>query len=433
MARKKIAYIGGGSTRASGTMASLIRQGESFAGSEIVLIDLNAERLALVQRLATRMAHCRDVDLTISATTDRRAGLADCDAVLTSFRPGGFEARYLDESIPLKHGMIGQETQGAGGFFMALRSIAIMQEFVAELEQVAPRATIVNYTNPVNIVSQAVTTNSAIPCISLCEGPLSSPAELATAIGLDPALLDVRSIGLNHASWSVRHRYDGQDLMPILEDAWDRLHDAATMTPKVRRMLQIAVAVGAIPGEYGQYYYCTKEILAELQAKPTTRAQDILAAVPDYWAHYQEQAEHDCPDLDPDRSRGGINELELAIDVMAAIFNDRQAILPVNVPNRGAIPDLADHLVVETLGVVDASGVSPLALGPLPHPVAGLVQSLAEYQSLAAQAAWGGTRRDAIRALLANPLCMDLAQVEPMYDELANAHRAHLPERLLAN
>ncbi len=413
-------------------MASLINQGENFAGSEIVLIDLDAERLALVQTISTRMARCRGLDLTISTTTDRRAGLTDCDAVMTSYRPGGFEARYLDESIPLKYGMIGQETQGAGGFFMALRSIAIMQGIVADLERVGPRAFIVNYTNPVNIVAQAVTTNTGLPCIALCEGPLYSPAELAKGIGLDPALLDVRSIGLNHASWSVRHTYDGQDLMPILQDAWSRIEDVSTLTPRVRRMLQIAVAVGSVPSEYAQYYYFTQELLAELKAKPTTRSQDILASVPDYWAHYREQAERDCPELDSNRSRGGINELELAIDVMHAIFNDKRELLPVNVPNRGAIPDLPDDLVVETLGIVDGSGVSPLAMGPLPHPVAGLVQSLAEYQALAAQAAWSGSRRDAIKALLANPLCMDLANVEPMYDELAAAHRALLPERLLA-
>src|SRR5262245_31975724 len=123
MARIKLAYIGGGSTRAPGTMASLIAQGENFQGSEVVLIDLDAERLGIVQTIAEKMARHEGIDLTVSVTTDRRAGLQDCDAVLTSFRPGGFEARYLDESIPLKHGVIGQETQGPGGFFMALRSI----------------------------------------------------------------------------------------------------------------------------------------------------------------------------------------------------------------------------------------------------------------------------------------------------------------------
>ena len=144
-------------------MASFIEQGENFAGSEIVLIDLDAERLELIRGLAERMAAAKGVDLTVSATTDRRAGLDACDAVLTSYRPGGFEARVLDERIPLAHGVIGQETQGPGGFFMALRSIHVMQGILDDMAVACPGARIFNYTNPVNIVAQAVTDHSRHP------------------------------------------------------------------------------------------------------------------------------------------------------------------------------------------------------------------------------------------------------------------------------
>ena len=138
MARIKLAYIGGGSTRAAGTMASFVHQGENFNGSEVVLIDLDEERLGIVQTIAQKMARARGLDLTITTTTDRRAGLHDCDAVLTSFRAGGFEARYLDESIPLKYGVIGQETQGPGGFFMALRSIHVTKASLRIWRRSAP-------------------------------------------------------------------------------------------------------------------------------------------------------------------------------------------------------------------------------------------------------------------------------------------------------
>ena len=144
MARIKLAYIGGGSTRGAGTMASFVHQGENFNGSEVVLIDLNEERLKIVQTLAQKMARVRGLDITFSSTTNRREGLQDCDAVLTSYRPGGFEARYLDESIPLKHGVIGQETQGTGGFFMALRTIHVMRGIIEDMEAVCPRARLFN-------------------------------------------------------------------------------------------------------------------------------------------------------------------------------------------------------------------------------------------------------------------------------------------------
>ena len=433
MARIKLAYIGGGSTRGPGTMASFVAQGAQFDGSEVVLIDLDQERLDLVKQLTDNLIRCHGLDLTITTTTDRRAGLADCDAVLSSYRPGGFEARYLDESIPLRHGVIGQETQGPGGFFMALRSIAVMRGIIEDMEAVCPRARLFNYTNPVNIVAQAVADNSSIPVVSLCEGPILYPGYVATAADLDPGKLDAVSIGLNHGSWSIRHLYDGENVMPLLREAWERKRDDATVSPRHKRLLAMTVANDSIPSEYFQYYLFKDEVLAELRAKPTTRAQDIMAAVPDYWTHYREQATMDCPDLDPNRSRGGIHELELAIDVMDAIYNDRQETWPVNVVNNGSISDLPDDMVVETVGYVDASGIHPLVLGALPPSTRGLVKMLAEDQQLAAYAAWHGTRHDGIKALASNPLCFSLPLAERLYDEMAAAHKQYLPERLLTN
>ena len=293
MARLKIAYVGGGSTRGAGTMASFIEQGENFSGSEIVLIDLDAERLELIRDLAQRMAAAKGVDLTVTATTDRRAGLDGVDAVLTSYRPGGFEARVLDERIPLSHGVIGQETQGPGGFFMALRSIHVMKGILEDLEAVAPAARIFNYTNPVNLVAQAVCDHSDVPFVSLCEGPIVFPEEIAEAAGLDPAKLDVASVGLNHGSWSVRAQYDGADLLPLVQAAYERRADDPELRPQTRRMLRLASVMGALPSEYFQYYYFEDEVLGELTSKPTTRAEDILSWVPGYWEHYVEQARSD--------------------------------------------------------------------------------------------------------------------------------------------
>ena len=436
MARIKLAYIGGGSTRAAGTMASFIQQGENFDGSEVVLIDLDEERLGIVQTIARKMARARGIDLTITTTTNRRSGLRDCDAVLTSFRPGGFEARYLDESIPLKYGIIGQETQGPGGFFMALRSIFVTKEIIVDMEDACPNARLFNYTNPVNIVSEAVTHHTAIPTVSLCEGPITSNEDYAMLIGLDPAKLDAVSVGLNHGSWSVRHLYDGQDFIPMLQSAYARVRathgrDQSALTRAEMRQLELACDMGTLPNYYFVYYYYKEEILAELQAKATTRAQDIMANVPDYWEHYREQAERDVPELDAARSRGGIHELELAIDVMDAIYNDRNEVWYVNVPNQGAIADLPEDRVVELTGYVDRNGVTPLVQPRLPRHVLGLVETLAEYQALTAEAAWSGTRREAIRALASHPFVQSPRKAEALYDEMAAAHRRYLPERLL--
>jgi len=432
VARIKLVYIGGGSTRAPGTMASFIHhRGADFDGSAVVLVDLVPERLDLVRRLAERMARARGLDISITATTDRRAALDSCDAVLTSFRPGGFEARALDERISNAHGLIGQETQGPGGFFMALRAVHVMKEIAQDIAAVAPGARVFNYTNPVNIVAEAWTHHTDLPLVSLCEGPTYFVRELAQAAGLDAERISARMVGLNHACWSVEHRYDGDDLMPHVHAAWERRRNDESVPIRDRRLLRLATAMDAIPASYFLYYYFRDEILAEQLAAPTTRAEDILSWVSGYWQHYEEQAESDDPVLDPARSRGGIHELELAIDAMHAVFNDTGEELPVNVPNRGALPGFPDDLVVEVTGRVSARWIEPLPQPPLPRHVRGLVEMLAEYQALAAEAAWSGTRRDAIRALAANPLVLSVDKAEAVYDDLARAHAAYLPERLL--
>lgn len=434
MASIRLAYIGGGSTRAPGTMAAFIHNhGARFEGSEVVLVDLVPERLAVVEAISTRMARARGLDIRFRSTTDLRAGLVDVDAVLSSFRPGGFEARVLDERIPLKHGVIGQETQGPGGFFMALRSIQVIKEILEALEEVAPKARVFNYTNPVNVVAQAATMHSAIPFTSYCEGTYDFPQELAEAAGLEPSKMTARMVGLNHLTWAVESDYDGGDAMAAVERAWEGMRSESDVDPHARRYVELAVTMGAIPSQYLRYHYFHDEMLAELHAKPTTRAEDILSWVPDYWRHYEEQAQSDDPELDPARSRGGIFELELALDAIDATYNDLGLELPVNIPNEaGTLAGFPSDLVVEVFARFDAAGIHPLPMPPLPRHVRGLIEMLGEHQWLTAKAAWSGGRTDAIRALASHPWVLELRRAEALYDEMAAAHRAYLPERLLS-
>ncbi len=432
MAAIKLAYIGGGSSRAAGTMASLIDHGDEFAGSEVCLIDLDEDHLELVRTIAQQMADHAGVDLRITATTDRRAGLDDVDAVLSSFRPGNFAARALDERIPIKHGLVGQETQGAGGFMMALRSVAVMQGILADLDAVAPKAVVFNYTNPVNLVSQAVTRNSDRPFYSFCEGPLIFPATPAVEVGLDPDLVRATMVGINHNCWSVQATYEERDFIEVLAEAYEEVRGTPTTNLRARRTVEIALALGSIPADYFPFYYFSTDIVREQQRSSRTRAEQLMAELPDYWRHYHEQAASPAPKLDPTKSRGGIHELELAIDAMSAYYNDTGARLPVNLPNvDGVLSGFDDDVVVEVFATVDRDGFHPETTPPLPHAVRGITQQLAEYQYLAGIAAWDGDRAAAIRALVANPLVRDLPIAEALYDEMAAAHRAYLPDRLL--
>jgi 6-phospho-beta-glucosidase len=431
MARIKLAYLGGGSTRAAGTMASLLHQGADFDGSEVVLIDVSAERLDLIRRLAEKMAKARGLDISFTTTTDRRAGVTDCDAVLSSFRPGGFEARVQDERIPLRHGVIGQETQGPGGFFMALRSINVMRGLAEDLSAVAPKAKVFNYTNPVNIVAQAWTMHCDIPLVSLCEGPITFAKDIARGAGLQYDLAEATMVGLNHGCWSVAGTYDGRDIVEVFRERLAVVADDPSVSRQTKRMLELTDMMGHVPADYFQYYYYEDEVLAEYRAKPTTRAEDILSWSPGYWEHYREQVETDDPQLDPGRSRGGIHELELALDVMEAVFNGKDEVHPVNVPNvGGALPGFPDDLVVEVQGRTTGGWIEVPPQPEVPRHVRALVQHLGEYQYLAGKAAWSGTRQDAVRALCANPLVRTAEHATTLYNELAAAHAAYLPDRL---
>lgn len=432
MAAIKMAYVGGGSTRAAGTVASLLERAAGFAGSHVVLVDLDQARLAVIRQLAEHMAKAKGADVTFAVTTDRRAGLTDCDAVLTAFRPGGFEARVVDERVPLKHDVIGQETQGPGGFFMALRSIKVMKEICLDMEAVCPQARLFNYTNPVNIVSQAVATNTNVPIASFCEGPIIFPHHVALAAGLDPEALDVTMVGVNHNCWSVRHQYKDRDFIDAVKEVYEEREADPKLDVLSRRLLELTVAMESVPSYYFQYYYFRDQVLAELKAKPTTRAEDIVAMMPRYWAHYREQAESDEPQLDPARSRGGIHELELALDAMDSLFNNRGEVLPVNVLNTGQPAAGFDgEVVVELPCRVNRDGFEPLPQPALPPAVRGLVEMLAEYQRAAAQAGWEGDRRAAVRALAANPLVFSLPKAEAIYTEMAHALAPYLEPSLV--
>ncbi len=295
-----------------------------------------------------------------------------------------------------------------------------------DMEAVCPDALLFNYTNPVNIVAQAVADHSPIRVVSLCEGPIVFPRELAELVGLDPDRVRAVMLGLNHACWSAEAEYDGQPMLPVLAQKLEEgIQDDWT-----RRWVELAVTMNSLPASYMKYYYFEQDMLAELRTRPTTRAQDILADVPSYWQHYAEQLDAPNPTLEPALSRGGIFELEVAVDVMDAVFNDRHEVWPTNVVNGGAIADFPDSQVVEVPCLVNRQGVRPIAGYRVPPPVRGLLSALGEYQQLAANAAWDGTRQQAVQALTSNPLVRTLPLAQTLYGALARAHAQHLPERL---
>ncbi len=428
--RRKIAIIGGGSAYLPVFLSAFIEVAEAFTGSEIWLMDIDEPHLNVIHQLGRKLASAAGASIDICKTTTRREALEDADFVLTTFRPGGFEARTLDEKIPLKYGVIGQETVGPGGFFMALRSVNVIRGIVQEMEELAPGALLFNYTNPTNIVAEAITHHSPIHVIGLCDQSQGDRRRLANVLGVELSQVDYAVSGLNHATWSTHFRVDGKDGFPLLMKSMSAALHAPDIDPAVKRMLTLARRFGRIPNRYWQYYYFHEELVDEAQKAQYCRAEQIMQELPDYYQHYAEQSRKPAPILE--KMRGGSKAFgDFAVDVICSVALDRDDVHILNVPNQGAMSEFDSDRIVEVSCRVNRDGAFPLLQVEMAHEGLGLMKMLSEYQYLAAKAAWSGTRHEAIQALMSNPLIFNIQRAESLYNEMVQAHAEHLPRRLL--
>ncbi len=412
----KIAIIGGGSAYAPGLINAFIHRAADFSGAEIALMDIAAPELSVVYQLGEKMIRAAGVDLNLSQHTDQREAVAGADYVLTTFRQSGFEARHQDERIPLQFGVIGQETIGPGGFFFAMRTLPVIKRLLADIKALAPRAVLVNYTNPTQIVAEAVTHFSDVPCISICDQTNDDQSKIRHALDLHPASVELESIGLNHATWSTRFTIDGEDGVEIMNRHADRVLAHPDISNRVKRQFRLTREYGRVPNSYLQYYYYREETLAEAQAEPKTRAQVILDSLPGYYQHFREQIAADVPHLT--HVRGGSIFGDMAVEVMRSLIVRDGSIRTLNIPNRTAIPNFAADRVVEVPARVEHAGASPLVQNRLPSEVMGLLHMLAEYQWLAADAIWNGGRSNLEHALASNPLVVSLPLAKALLDAI---------------
>ncbi|MGJ3237565.1 MAG: glycoside hydrolase [Anaerolineae bacterium] len=422
----KIAIIGGGSAYAPGLVNAFIQHAEAFAGAELALMDIAEQELDIVYRLCTHLVNHAGVNLKITKHIEQQSAIQDADYVLTTFRQGGFEARAQDELIPLKYNLIGQETIGAGGFFFAMRTLPVIKRILADIEAYAPDAMLVNYTNPTQIVAEAVTHFSDIPCISICDQTNDDQHKLLHAMDIQPEHVMLQSIGLNHATWSTQFLIDGQDGVEVMLQHYDVVMARPDVSNRVKRQFKLTREYGRLPNSYLQYYYYRDETVAEAKASHKSRAQIIMDDLAGYYHHFQEQIESEHPRLT--HVRGGSIFGDMAVEVMRGLVTHDASVHTLNIPNRSAIQGFADDRVVEVPARLEIKGATPLAQDALPSDVAGLLYMLAEYQWLAADAIWNGDRDALKRALASNPLVLSLPLAEDLLNEIIPLQQRYLPE-----
>jgi len=415
----KVAVVGGGSTYTPELVEGFEARRDRMPIDELVLLDIDAERLSIVGGLAQRMLDRLDWTGRLTLTDDRDAAIDGADFVLIQLRVGGQAARLVDETLPPTFGVIGQETTGAGGFAKALRTVPLVLE-LAELtaRRGAKDAWIVDFTNPVGIVSQALI-DAGHRALGLCNVAINIQRSLAERFGVRPDRVELEHVGLNHLSWERAVRVDGVDRLPDLI-----ANDAESLAEHVGLPAELIRSLGAIPSYYLHYYYQTRAVVDE-QRSGGTRAQEVIDIEHELLEMYKDQGLAEKPALLA--SRGGAYYSEAAAQLIASLHDGAGDVQVVDVRNDGAIPDLPDDAVVEIPARIDRDGAHVLPLTPLAPEIRGLVQAVKAYEHLAIEAALRGDRRVALRALLANPLVADYDVASPLLDALLDANRAYLP------
>jgi 6-phospho-beta-glucosidase len=415
----KITVVGAGSTYTPELVSGLSRERDRIDVRELVLHDIDLERRDIVGGLAARMLDRQGFDGELTITGDLDAALDGADYVLVQIRVGGQEARLSDETVPLACGCIGQETTGAGGFAKALRTVPVMLQIAERVrERAADGAWIVDFTNPVGIVTRALL-DAGHRAVGLCNVAIGFQRSISRLLGVAPARLVVDQVGLNHLTWVRALWLDGSDVLPdVLAEHGDVLAEQVDLP---RRLLD---ELGAIPSYYLHYFYAHDAVLAQ-QIGGIPRAATVAEIERELLELYRDPTLTEKPALL--ERRGGAFYSEAATGLVASLASDGGEIHVVDIRNGGALGGLADDDVVELPARVDARGAEPLPQRPLAPELLGLVQHVAAYERLAVEAALTGDPAVARKALLAHPLIGQHAVAGELVDLLSAAEAERRP------
>lgn len=414
----RLAIVGGGSTYTPELIDGFIRLQKELPIEELVLIDTDPMRLDLVGGMAGRMLARGGHPAHLTTTSDLVSGVSGADAVLIQLRVGGQDAREQDESWPHDVDCIGQETTGPGGLAKALRTVPVVLR-IAEVvrEHAKPDAWIVDFTNPVGIVTRALL-QAGHRAVGLCNVAIGFQRRLAADAGVDADRVQLAHVGLNHLTWERGVFIDGVDTLPrALETRLGELADDVEL-PSV-----LLAQLGVIPSYYLRYYYAHDEVLHE-QRHSATRAQEVRAIEQELLGLYSDAALDTKPEIL--EKRGGAFYSEAAIELLMAIRGGADVPRVVNLRNDGVLPFLPDDHVIEVPARhVDGRFVAePVAA--LPDDISGLISAVAGYERLALDAALHGGRDRVLRAMRAHPLVLQHERAEKLTDLLLAANSRFL-------
>jgi len=414
----KVTVVGGASTYTPELVDGIARLRDVLPVDTLVLADPAADRLEVVGKMAQRMLAKAGHPATVELTSDIDEGVTDSDAVLLQLRVGGQAARMKDESWPLECGCIGQETTGAGGLAKALRTVPIVLDIAERVRQrAAEDAWIVDFTNPVGIVTRALL-NNGYRAVGLCNVAIGFQRWFAELLSVTPDDVTLGHVGLNHLTWERSVTVEGKDRLPELIN-----EHAADIAKRVGQPEWLVRQLGVVPSYYLNYFYNhDAEVAAARGAQ--SRGARVAQMEAELLQMYADPAVDEKPALLGER--GGAFYSEAAINLLASLTADRGDVQVVNLRNSGTLPFLPDDAVIEAPATITAAGATAVPVAPVPPIYSGLISHTFSYEQLALEAAIHGGRARVFEALLAHPLIGQVDQAEKLTDLLLAANREHL-------
>lgn len=432
----KIVTIGGGSSYTPELVEGLIKRYDELPVAEYWLVDIEdgKEKLEIVGALAKRMVEKAGVPMEIHLTLDRREALKDADFVTTQLRVGLLKARAKDERIPLSMGFLGQETNGAGGLFKALRTVPVILDIAKDIEELCPEAWLINFTNPAGVVTEALLRyGNHKKVIGVCNVPIGMEFGIAESLGVDKSRVTVDFAGLNHMVYAERVYLDGED---VTKELVNKMLNSNSESQSMANIVALGwdpafiKATGVLTCPYHRYYYKKRDMLdheIEDYKKGQTRAEVVMDVEKKLFELYKNVDLKDKPE--ELSKRGGAHYSDVACEVISGIFNDKHNIMAVNTSNNGTLKQFEDESAIEVSCYITKDGPKPVeTVTDLPLFAQGLTSQIKAFERLAAEAAYTGDYNTALLAMVSNPLIGDDVRGKKLLNEMLLAHKKYLPQ-----
>ena len=431
MKNVKLVVIGAGSSYTPELIEGVIKNHHQLPVSHIAFVDveMGKKKMDIIFQLTKRMLEKAGLAIEVSQTLNRGNALQDADFVVTQLRVGGIDARIIDEKLPKSYGFIGQETNGAGGMFKALRTIPVIIEIANEMKEICPEAWLINFTNPASMVTEAVlkySNNNRV--IGLCNGPINMTHQVAGLLNARVEDLYVEFKGSNHMNFITKILHHGVDRTRETIDLINAADVDALSFKNVSNEQfnkELLAATNLIPSSYLKYYLKTTEMLAEQDAAELSRGEIVKNIEAELFKKYSDISLQDKPkELE---ARGGALYSTAALNVIRAIYLDDKSIQTVNVRNGGAITNLPADAVVEVNCVMTRNGPMPICTGEIPSPAKGIVSMMKDYEAQIVKAAATGDYQALIAGFIFNPLCSSDNSGVELVKEMLLANKKYLP------